>query len=50
MPIELEHKTLKKKLDLDDLYRAQEDGLLQLNTLDEYCKSALYNTKIIQHR
>ena len=49
MPIEFEHKSLKMALEIDvDLSKAQEDMLLQLNFLDEYHKSTLHNTELIQ--
>ena len=51
MPIEFEHNTLKTSLEIDvDLSKAQEDRLLQLKALDEYHKSALHNTEIIQQQ
>ena len=49
MPIEFEHKTLRTALELDiALLVAQRDHILHLNELDEWRKSALHNTKIIQ--
>lgn len=49
MPIEFEHKTLRIALQLGiDLPAAQQDRILHLNELDEWWKSALHNTKLIQ--
>lgn len=51
MPIKFEQKTLKTTLELDvDISKAQQDRLLQLNALDEYHKSILHNTEIIQEQ
>ena len=49
MPIEFEHKTLKKTLELNiALHAVQKDRILHLNELDEWRKLALHNTAIIQ--
>ena len=49
MPIEFEHKTLRTALALDiALPAAQQECILHLNELEEWCKSALHNTELIQ--
>ena len=49
MLIEFEHKTLRTALELNiALPAAQKDRILHLNELDEWRKSTLHNTKIIQ--
>ena len=49
MPIEFEHKTLQTALELNiTLPIAQQDCILHLNELDEWHKSALHNTELIQ--
>ena len=49
MPIEFEHKTLQTTLELDiTLPITQQDRILHLNELDEWLKSTLHNTELIQ--
>ena len=50
MQIEFEYKTLRTTLELKvELTISQNDQILSLNGLDEWRKSALNNTKLIQH-
>ena len=49
LPIEFEHKTLRRTLALDiDLPTTQRECLLHLNSLDEMQKTTLEHTKIVQ--
>lgn len=51
MPIDFQHKTLRKTLELHiDLTRAQQEKILQLNGLDKIIKYVLHNTEIIQQQ
>lgn len=51
LPIEFEHKTLRKLLELNvDLPVEQRECLLHHNSLDEMHKSSLEHTKIIQKK